>query len=90
MTDDEKRQQVADQCKVVAHLAKAIHEVYSDKARMFEANATDLFDLIEMNGKRSAALMETFGNILNGMDAVEDDDAWVDPIFRKAQELWPQ
>jgi hypothetical protein len=34
--------------------------------------------------------METLGDILNGMNAVDEkEDAWLDPIFREAQRLWP-
>lgn len=85
-----KRQQVADQCRVVAHLAKAIHDVYSDKARYFASDGTGPDDLIELVGNWSAAHMEKLGDILNGMDAVVEADDWVGPIFKRAHELWPQ
>lgn len=86
---DEKRQQVADQCRVVAHLAKAVWEVYSDKARMFASDAKGPDDIVDIVGKWSAAHMENLGELLNGMDAADEDDDWTAPIFRKAQELWP-
>jgi len=88
MTID-KRKQVADQCRVVAHLAKAIHEVYSDKTSMFASEDTGPNDIVDLVGKWSAAHMEQLGEILNGMDAVDGSDDWVNPIFRKAQKLWP-
>lgn len=85
---DDKRKQVAAQCKVVAHLATAIAGVYRDYEKMFEAGIAE--SLIEPVGKRTAALMEKFGDILNGMDAVTEDDDWTAPVFEKAHQLWPQ
>jgi hypothetical protein len=90
MIMDERRQQVADQCRVVAHLAKAIHEVYSDKARMYASDAPGFNQTVELVGNWSAGHMEKLGDILNGMDAVEENDDWVNPIFDKANEMWPQ
>lgn len=86
----DKRKQVADQCRVIAHLAGAIHEVYSDKARLFASDATGPDELVELVGNWSAAHMEKLGDILNGMDAVDESDEWTAPIFKKAHELWPQ
>jgi hypothetical protein len=87
---DEKRKQVADQCRVVAHLAKAIWEVYSDKARMFASDMTGPNDIVDLVGNNSARHMNKLGDILNGMDAVEDDDAWTDPIFERAKQQFPE
>jgi hypothetical protein len=87
---DEKSKQVALQCRAVAHLAKALTEVYTDYETMFASGnypAGDAF--VEHIGSRTAALMETLGDILNGMDAVEDEDAWMEPVFKKAHDLWP-
>lgn len=86
----DKRKQVADQCRVVAHLAKAIHEVYSDKARIFASDAKGPDDIVDIVGKWSAAHMESLGELLNGMDAADEDDDWTAPIFRNAQKIWPQ
>lgn len=87
--DIDKRKQVANQCRVVAHLANAINEVYSDKAKMFASDDTGPNDIVDLVGKWSAAHMEALGEILNGMDAVEESDDWTGPIFRNAQKLWP-
>lgn len=88
---DEKRKQVAQQCKVVAHLAKALAEVYEAKAKNFESEAKGPSKLIDLVGNWSAGHMEALGDMLNGMDAIdEDQDAWTEPIFREAQRLWPQ
>lgn len=87
---NDKRKQVTDQCRVVAHLAKAIWEVYSDKARLFASDSKGPDDIVDIVGQWSASHMETLGEILNGMDAVEESDDWTGPIFREAQKLWPQ
>lgn len=87
---NEKRRQVADQCRVVAHLAKAIWEVYSDKARLFASESKGPDDIVDLVGKWSAGHMEKLGDILNGMDAVEEEDDWTGPIFEKAHRLFPQ
>jgi hypothetical protein len=85
--DDATRQQIAAQCKAVAHLARAIAWVYDDYAAVF--NGVGMPTIAETVGRRSAYLMETLGNILNGMDAVGKEDAWMDPIFEEAQRRWP-
>jgi hypothetical protein len=87
---DEKRQQVADQCRVVAHLAKAIWEVHSDNARLFASDAKGPDVIVDIVGNRTARLMELLGDILNGMDAVEEEDEWTYPIFEMAHQLFPQ
>ena len=88
MTDIDKRMQVAAQCRAIVHLATQIALVHSDKAAMFAAGYQD--SLIEFCGDETASLMETLGNILNGMDAVSDEDKWMGPIFEEAHQLWPQ
>lgn len=85
MTDAQKAKQVSDQCRVVVHLAKALIEVYSDYARMFgERPPNDTTNSIaEPIGRRSASIMETLGDFLNG------EDEWTAPIFKEAHRLWP-
>ena len=90
MSISEKRNQVADQCKAVHHLAGAIRELMKDYERMYRDENCKLDDLVDQVGKRTAGWMETLGNMLNGVDAVTEGDAWVDPIFAKAHELFPQ
>lgn len=89
----EKREQVAKQCDAVVHLAKALGQVYSDYAVIFRTPVAAGHDnrLVEPVGKRTAHLMEVLGDILNGMDAVDEkEDAWLDPIYAEAHRLWPQ
>ncbi len=89
ITSEEKREQVAKQCEVVAHLARALAQVHIDYVSMFGNARFDV--LIEIIGKRTAYLMETLGDALNNMDAVDADaDGWTFPIFETAQRLWPQ
>jgi hypothetical protein len=49
-----------------------------------------LSELTESIGRSTAHRMEPRGDILNGMDAVEEGDDWVNPILEKAHALWPQ
>jgi hypothetical protein len=86
---DIKRKQVADQCRAVAHLATALAQVSEDWAKMLAA-PSGADELLDMVGDRSAGHMETLGDILNGMDAIDDDDGWIDPIFEKSHEMFPQ
>ena len=85
MTD--KRTQIADQCRVVAALARAIAEVYGDYAIIIREDGTNRL-VNDRIGARSAQLMETLGDILNGMDAATEDDAWMTPIMQRAHEMW--
>lgn len=88
---DPRRKQVADQCRAVAHLAKALAEVNEDWARMFaDEDCSGPDALVETIGDRTARHMELLGNILNGMDAVDEADEWMDPVFQEAHRLWPQ
>jgi hypothetical protein len=79
--------QVSKQCSAVRHLAAVIAAVYGDHARMFADGAGE--QIAERVGRRTAALMETLGDILNGMDAVTTDDDWLTPIFEEAHRRWP-
>lgn len=85
---DERRMQVAAQCDAVCHLAKALAEVHNDYAEMFRKGHAEV--LIDQVGERTARIMETLGDILNGMDAVSEEDERLNPIFEEAQRLWPQ
>jgi len=84
----EKHKQVSDQCRVVAHLATAIAQVHTDKATLFAENRAP--SIVDHVGRHTAYLMETLGNILNGMDAVDEkEDDWVLPIFVEAHRMFP-
>lgn len=87
MTLEEKRTQVAAQCKAVAHLAQALVEIHSDYEKLIESRRAD--QLIEQVGRRTAEWMDTLGNMLNAVDAVDDADKWLDPVFEQAHQLWP-
>lgn len=43
-----------------------------------------------MSGARTACQMEILGDILNGMDAVDDaEDGWLSPVFEEAHRMFP-
>lgn len=84
--DDATRKQVADQCRAVAHMAKVIAQVHADYAKMFDAGCADAIH--EIVGRRTAEFLEELGDMLNGMDAVTEEDEWVNPIIREAQRRW--
>lgn len=85
---DEKRQQVVDQYRAVAHLASTLATVHSEIGEAITAGPSD--DLLDIRGNRSAHIMEVLGDILNGMDAVDDgEDKWMAPIFERAQKMFP-
>jgi hypothetical protein len=87
-TAAERRQQVIDQCKVIAHMATALAEVHSHKAKLSEVMKDDM---IEFLGPHTAGLMDAVGDILNGIDAVDSkEDAWTHPIFHRALKMWKQ
>jgi len=59
-------------------------------AVVFAAGGAGPQDIAEIIGNRSALLMEQLGDILNGMDAAEDDVEWMEPIFKAAHAQFPQ
>jgi hypothetical protein len=85
MTNNEKRSQVIDQCKVVAHLADVLAKVHRDYEMLFVDGKFD--NLIDQVGRRTAGIMDDLGDILNGMDAVSADDDWTYPIFEKREQF---
>lgn len=87
-SEKSKAEQVADQCKVVAYLAGIIAEINSDFEKIMRSGKAD--DLVETWGKRTASFMEQLGDMLNATDSAMEDDEWTFPIFKRAQELWPQ
>jgi hypothetical protein len=84
----DKRTQVAMQCAAVRHLAAVLADINGDYARLTAAGLNDR--ILDIVGRRTANLMETLGDILNGMDATDEADAWLRPIFEEAHRLWPQ
>lgn len=88
MKIEEKRSQVADQCRVIAHLAKAIAGIHLDYERLFRDHP-NLDQIVDVIGERTANLMDVMGDFLNSIDAVTDEDNWTHPIFLKAQEMFP-
>ncbi len=83
-----KAVQVGEQFKVVAALCEQIAHVHTELQQMLEAGVGP--DLLESWGQRSATLIEYLGDVVNGMDIVEPEDAWMDPIFNAAHAMFPQ
>ena len=88
----EKRLQIADQCKVVAYLAKVLADISTDYEKMMRDDecAKGMDPISDIVGNRTARQMELLGDILNGMDSAEAEDAWVNPIFERAHTMFPQ
>lgn len=82
---DPKREQLIKQCDAVRHMAEAIARIHGDYGKMFRSGAAD--QLIDQVGKRTARLMETLGDVLNGIDAVTEEDDWLKPVFKNTQRL---
>jgi hypothetical protein len=89
LTIEQKRQQVADQYRVVAHLAKVMAGVHDQLASVIESGAGAIDSILDIQGERSAMIMEYLGDTLNAMDAVDETDAWTGPVFAEAQRLFP-
>lgn len=85
-TGDEIREQVAKQCDAVAHMATVLATVKGDYAKLLRGGVPLP---IEVVGAHTAHLMEVLGDILNAMDAVDEDEDWIDPVIAEAQRLWP-
>lgn len=87
---DDTNKQVALQCKAVVHMCEALAEVYRMRQGRHEAGGKAADDVADLIGRWSAQAMETLGDMLNGMDAVDEEkDAWIDPVIREAQRRWP-
>lgn len=78
--------QVADQYKVVAHLARALAAVHEQLEPIIRSGEPSI--ALDIQGERSVHIMDVLGDILNGMDAVDDvEDAWTAPIFDAARTI---
>lgn len=86
--DANRMRQVQDQCKAVAHMARALAEIHDARVELF-ASSDVTMGLVESIGRRTADLMEVLGDILNGMDAASEEDEWIHPIMKEAQRIWP-
>ena len=84
---NDNREQIANQCKVVAYLARVIAQVHDDYETVILSGHLD--NCANGIGRRTTSFMEQLGNMLNSMDASTDNEKWTNSIFEKAQELWP-
>lgn len=79
----ERSKQVRDQYIAIAHMAKQIAHVYGQLAQCAESLPESVV------GPKSAQLLEVLGDVMNGDDIVEKEDAWMEPIFEAAHRLYP-
>lgn len=90
MTLAQKRTQVAAQYRAVAHMAKALMDVHTQIAPLIAEGIGGVDSILDIQGARSAHIMEVLGDVLNGMDAVDpEEDAWISPVFDEAHRLFP-
>jgi hypothetical protein len=82
----EIRKQIADQYRAVVHMARALADVHADLWPAIEAGHCD--QILSIQGPRSASIMDRLGDILNGMDANDEADSWLDPVFDAAHKLF--
>ena len=89
MSDNAKRTQVIAQFRAVVVLCAQIAEVHTQIADAMD-RGPHLDDLLDIHGKRSAGLIEHLGDVANGMDIVQPEDAWMEPIFDAAHKMFPE
>lgn len=82
----DKRIQVQNQCRAVVHMAHQVANLCADDIQIAGHITEAILDIM---GQRTARLMELLGNELNNMDAVSDDDKWMDGIFEEAHKMFP-
>lgn len=84
---DERREQIAKQCDAVAHMATILAGI----CRLYAASwrEGEMEGLEDIVGARTTYQMDVLGNMLNSMDAIDETDAWMEPIFAAAHRLWP-
>ena len=68
-------------------MALALAKICHDMAALFGSGACE--EILEMKGMDTAAQMEWLGDLLNAMDAVTEDDEWMEPVFRRAHVMFP-
>lgn len=83
----EKRRILAAQCRAVVHLALNIAKVHADLIDLYQNPKNDE-GFVDHAGRGLNGRMNTLGAVLNGMDAVSPEDAWMDPIFEMARKAF--
>ena len=82
LTQEDATKLAIDMQRVIAHLAKNIMGVSMDKAVLM---AEGHWPMHEFTVSLSYNAMNALGDILNGMDAVTEEDAWMNPVFERAR-----
>ncbi|MCP4967931.1 MAG: hypothetical protein GY926_22190, partial [bacterium] len=80
---EERRHQIVNQHRAVAALARSLAELMEDKAWAINTGLLDT--LADTHDQDSLALMNTLGDVLNDMDAVDEDlEEFVGVVFASA------
>lgn len=92
MSDDSsdsaaKARQVAQQCRVVRLLCASVSEAHKGYAEMLGVGCSAAS--LESIGRRSARAMEALGDLIKSMQAEDEDDEWMVPVFAEARRLFP-
>lgn len=77
--------QAHDQCRAAAHLSGILEKIYTAQAEILISGR----GLVDYMGGCSAGALEVLGDLVNEMDANNEDDEWIDPIIEAAQVRWP-
>lgn len=82
-----KAKQVAQQCRVVRLLCASVSEAHKGYAEMLGVGCSAAS--LESIGRRSAHAMEALGALIKSMQAEDEDDEWMIPVFQEARRLFP-
>lgn len=74
-----------DQCRAVVQMARALAEVHEARMSILATGRAP----VEVIGQSSAETMEWLGDALTGMDACDESEEWMGPVFDAAQARWP-
>jgi hypothetical protein len=83
-----KAKQVAEQCRVVRLLCASVSEAHRGYAEILGVGCSAAS--LESIGRRSAHAMEALGELIKSMQADDEDDEWMLPVFAEARRLFPQ
>lgn len=86
ISDADLTEQTANQYKAVIHMARSMLIVHEQTLPLIPGQSRGI---LEIQCVQSAEIMEVLGDLLNAMDAVdEEEDGWIGPIFEKSHEVF--
>ena len=82
--------QAVAQCRAIIHMASVLADIYRRHATMLDSNSDINPLLFETIGNSSRRMMNSMADILNGIDAVTEEDMkrW-GLVFARSQEVFP-